>query len=321
MRLLPGPRTARLATLPRMNADTRPAHAADRLLAAIEAKRSPVCVGLDPVFEKLPRSLLPDQIGAHDDSINRSEALREFCGGVIEAVAPFVPCIKIQSACFERYQRGGFQTFMTTHWAHQRGLHVILDAKRGDIGVSAEHYAAGAFDDVVPGEDSANPDWLTINSYLGEDGITPFLREGHGAFALVRTSNPGGDQVQNLELKDGRTVAQAVGEMVARIGFKHVGSRGYSSLGAVVGATKPQDARRLREIMPQQIFLVPGYGAQGAGLDDIMPCFKSDGSGAIVTASRSVIYAFRPDDPKWADSVGDAAARFADEVGRAAGMR
>jgi orotidine-5'-phosphate decarboxylase len=109
--------------------------------------------------------------------------------------------------------------------------------------------------------------------------------------------------------------------MVARIGSAHIGSRGYSSLGAVVGATRPHDAKRLREIMPQQIFLVPGYGAQGAGIDDILPCFKSDGSGAIVTASRSVIYAFKQDDPKWADAVADAAARFADEVGRAVGMR
>lgn len=298
-----------------MSDSPRQTHAADRLIAAIDAKRSPVCVGLDPVFELLPKSLRARE----DDKV---EVIREFGWSIVEAIAPHIPCIKIQAACFDRYHgRGSFQPFMTTHWTHQRGMQVILDAKRGDIGVSAEHYAAFAFDPIAGDEKSANPDWLTINSYLGEDGITPFLREGHGAFALVRTSNPGGDQVQNLELKDGRSVAQAVGEMVARIGSKHVGNRGYSSLGAVVGATKPQDAKRLREIMPQQMFLVPGYGAQGAGLDDILPCFKSDGGGAIVTASRSVIYAFKQDDPKWMDSVADAAAKFAEEVGRAVGMR
>jgi orotidine-5'-phosphate decarboxylase len=109
--------------------------------------------------------------------------------------------------------------------------------------------------------------------------------------------------------------------MVARVGADCVGGGGYSSLGAVVGATKPHDAKRLRELMPQQMFLVPGYGAQGGGIDDVLPCFKSDGGGAIITASRSVIYAFKPDDPKWMDSVADAAAKFADEVGRAVGMR
>lgn len=306
-----------------MSDSPRPRHAADRLIAAIENKRSPVCVGLDPVFEKLP-SVVRIKGGSDGDtrpSEGCASAIADYCQQVISAVAPRVPCVKIQSACFERYASVG----VTALWnlieqAAHSGCEVILDAKRGDIGVSAEHYAAGVFER-KPHDAGAAIDWLTINSYLGEDGITPFLGDGHGAFALVRTSNPGGDQVQNLELKDGRTVAQAVGEMIARIGSKHVGQRGYSSLGAVVGATKPQDAQRLREIMPQQIFLVPGYGAQGAGIDDILPCFKSDGEGAIVTASRSVIYAFKPDDPKWMDSVADTAAKFADEVGRAVGMR
>lgn len=288
-------------------------------MAAIEAKRSPVCVGLDPVAERLPASFC----AAARSAAAAPDALRDFCVEVIAAVAPHVPCIKFQSACFERYRyRGVLQSsYLIDACKGVSGLEVILDAKRGDIGVSAEHYAAAAFSDDLSEKFHRSADWLTVNTYLGEDGITPFLREGHGAFALVRTSNPGGDQVQNLALKDGRTVAQAVGEMVAHIGSKHVGSHGYSSLGAVVGATKSQDAQRLREIMPQQVFLVPGYGAQGAGIDDILHCFKPDGFGAIVTASRSVIYAFEPDDPKWADSVADAAATFADEVGRAVGMR
>jgi len=293
-------------------------HAADRLLAAIDAKRSPVCVGLDPVMEKLPKACRKFD--------NRPDlAISDYCRKVVEAVAPHVPCVKFQSACFERFIFGGDSTWTVIEIAKsQPGLEVILDAKRGDIGVSAEHYAAASFNPrrhpKVRG-DLPTPDWLTINSYLGEDGITPFLRPGHGAFALVRTSNPGGDAIQNLLLKDGRTVAHAVAEIIAEIGSKHVGERGFSSLGAVVGATKKADAAELRRLMPQQLFLVPGYGAQGGGVDDVLPCFKSDGTGALVTASRSVIYAFKPDDPKWTDSVADAAAKFADEIGRAVGMR
>ena len=299
-----------------------PSHPADRLLAAIEAKRAPVCVGIDPVVEKLPRAIVPEYV----EGSFLASALDDFCTQVEEAIAPHVPCVKYQMACFERYLTSGWATLVnhiaTCRIPDDNDFKIILDAKRGDVGVSAEHYAQAYFEE-VPLEDSLDEiDWLTINSYLGEDGITPFLKhEGHGAFALVRTSNPGGDAIQNLQLKDGRTVAEAVGAMIAKIGRDYVGERGYSSLGAVVGATKPQDAKRLREIMPQQMFLVPGYGAQGGGVDDVLPCFKSDGTGAIVTASRSVIYAFDPKDPKWMNSVADAAAKFADEVGRAVGMR
>jgi len=299
-----------------------PTHAADRLLAAIEAKRSPVCVGLDPVLEKLPQSVR----NAGGDKAWR--AIDDFCREIISEVAAHVPCIKFQSACFERHGPTGVVCLgYCIAFAKMCGLEVILDAKRGDIGVSAEHYAAAAFEQQYePGGHpyKGNSDWLTINSYLGEDGITPFLaKPGHGAFALVRTSNPGGDAIQNLELKggDGRTVSHAIAELVAQIGTKHVGERGFSSLGAVVGATKKQDAATLRRLMPQQIFLVPGYGAQGGGVDDVLPCFNADRTGAIITASRSVIYAFKPDDPKWMDSVADAAAKFADEIGTAVGMR
>jgi len=284
-------------------------------MAAIEEKRSPVCVGIDPVLERLPDNV--HAVKPFPESVGR---ILGFSVAVIRAIAPFVPCVKIQSACFERLgMESSFALESALIGARKSGVQLILDAKRGDIGISAEHYAEAAFaDDPMY---ARGADWLTINSYLGEDGITPFLRPGHGAFSLVRTSNPGGDEIQNLELKKGGTVSHAVGEMNARIGSRHIGDRGYSSLGAVVGATKPQDAKRLREIMPQQIFLVPGYGAQGGGIDDVLPCFKSDGTGAIVTASRSVIYAFKKDDPKWMDSVADAAAKFADEVGKAVGMR
>jgi orotidine-5'-phosphate decarboxylase len=294
-----------------MTPDAPIAHVADRLLAAIDRLSAPVCVGLDPVLERLPASLQPRQA----DAESTADAIAAFTHGVLDAVHAHVPCVKFQSACFERY---GWQGVRALHeaigHANQLGLKVILDAKRGDIGISAEHYAAAAFD--AP----KRADWLTINAYLGADGIKPFLRESCGAFALVRTSNPGGDALQGMKLAYGGTIADAVAAMVASIGSNHVGKRGYSALGAVVGATKPADAERLRQTMPQQIFLVPGYGAQGGGVNDILPCFQG-GSGAIVTASRSVIYAFDKNESNWQQAVSDAAARLADEIGRAVGLR
>jgi orotidine-5'-phosphate decarboxylase len=319
MRAVPSPRYI-------MGVSNLATHAADRLLTAIEQKRSPVCVGLDPVLEKTPQAmqhmLRQFEDTGFDDAVFPARCLYEFCKEVLGAVAPHVPCVKVQSACFERFGEAGVSIIhRVASRARRLGLQVILDAKRGDIGVTAEHYAASAFAPAGDPMKNSAADWLTINSYLGEDGITPFLQPDHGAFALVRTSNPSGDAIQNLVLKDGRTVAHAVAELVSTIGSNHVGTRGYSSLGAVVGATKREDAVSLRRIMPQQVFLVPGYGAQGGGIDDVLPCFNTDGTGAIVTASRSVIYAFKPDDPKWTEAVGEAAARFADDVSRAVGLR
>jgi orotidine-5'-phosphate decarboxylase len=285
-------------------------HPADRLMNAVTALAAPVCVGLDPVVGRLPDEIRPTNASAS------VEAMRAFTLGVLDAIAGRVPCVKLQSACFERYGFAGVEALeQLVGEAHERDLVVILDAKRGDIGISAEHYAAAAFDQPHPA------DWITINAYLGEDGITPFLPPGNGAFALVRTSNPGGDALQMRRLDDGRTVAECVADLVATIGASHLGACGYSRLGAVVGATKPTDARALRERMPQQLLLVPGYGAQGGGAAGVKPCFDARGRGAIVTASRSVIYAFDPGASDWQRSIADAADRLADEIGRIVGLR
>jgi orotidine-5'-phosphate decarboxylase len=303
-------------------------HAADRLLDAIERMAAPACVGLDPVLERLPDAIGPRTT----DAAASLAAIETFCLGVLDAVTGAVPCVKLQAACFERYRHRGVELMhRLIAAADQRGLEVILDAKRGDVGISAEHYAAGLFDEHVStraaGAEAADdrPDWVTINSYLGADGIEPFLRRGHGAFALVRTSNPGGDALQSTCIVGNETGAATVAERVAVIvaasGDTHLGHRGFSSLGAVVGATKPQDAARLRELMPRQIFLVPGYGAQGATASDIMPCFDQHGRGAIVSASRSVIFAFKPGDGAWRDTVREAALAFADEIGTTVRLR
>jgi orotidine-5'-phosphate decarboxylase len=268
------------------------------------------------VVDRLPAAARPAS-GSAADLVG---ALREFCLAALAAVAPHVPAVKLQSACFERYRAPGVALlFELIAEAARRDLVVILDQKRGDIGTSAAHYAAAAFGPAA--SDDAAPDWITINSYLGADGMRPFLCSGRGAFALVRTSNPGGDAVQDLRLDDGRTVSQAVADLVASVGSETVGIRGYSNLGAVVGATRPEAAAALRARMPQQILLVPGFGAQGGTIDDVLPCFRPDGAGAVVTASRSVLYAFKADDPGWATAVGDAAAALAEQVGRATGWR
>lgn len=264
----------------------------------MDAAGSPVCVGLDPVVERIPPEV-------HASS--GSTTLARFSLGIIDAVRGVVPCIKIQAACFERYGPEGFKALEEVMAsAKSAGFVTILDAKRGDIGISAEHYAAALF-----GHFSA--DWCTANAYLGMDGVTPFLDRG-GVFALVRTSNPASDALQSLLLRDGRSVAEAVASLVAATGAESIGTRGFSSLGAVVGATKAQDATALRTLMPNQLFLVPGYGAQGGTADDVRPCFRSDGRGAIVTASRSVIYPTCKPGEHWKSAVERAAHSFAAEV-------
>ncbi len=281
-------------------------HFADRFLEAARKKGAPVCVGLDPVLERLPS-------GLDGDATQRIEA---WCLGVLDAVAEHVPAVKPQLACFERYGAAGYAVYERVGVAAKRlGLIVIADGKRGDIGLSSAHYAAG----MLAGDDAA--DALTVNAYLGADGLEPFAdasaEVGAGLFALVRTSNPGGDALQGLELADGRSVSQAVGQIVAGLGASkpgYVGESGYSQLGAVVGATKPKDAAALRELMPQQLFLVPGFGAQGGGAEDVKACFKPDGTGAIITASRSVIYAHETSSSEWRVAVKDAAKEFNREI-------
>ena len=288
-------------------------HAADRLLAAIERVGSPVCVGIDPVVQRLPAALGPVDC----DADACAAAIRSFSIGVLDAVAPHAACVKLQSACFERYGASGVEALhAVAAAARERDLQVVLDAKRGDISVSAEHYAHAAFGGEPGSQRPGTADWLTINSYFGVDGIRPFLQPGHGLFALVRTSNPGGDRIQAARLDDGRTVAELVAAMVAEVGAGFVGAGGYSAVGAIVAATRPDEAAALRALMPQQIFLVPGFGAQGGDAESVRPCFAADGRGAIVTASRSVIYAFLPDQPDWKSAVGNAAAAFAEQIAK-----
>jgi len=291
------------------------------LAAAIDRCGSPVCVGLDPVLDKLPAVVR----AGHSEPV---EAIRAFSLGVIRAVAGQVPAIKFQSACYERYGAPGLSVL--EHGiavARELGLVAILDAKRGDIGISAEHYAAAAFGRM-------HADWLTVSPYLGPDTLEPYLAEryataGKGIFVLVRTSNPGSDLFQTLPMADGRSVAHMMADAVDAAGSRSIGVSGLSTVGAVVGATKPDDAARLRARMPNAIFLVPGYGAQGGTAADIVALVRA-GSGSVgtrgvlVTASRSVIYAFSEQQggqlekigaaDGWMVAVADSASTLASEI-------
>ena len=269
--------------------------AGERLAARLQ-DAAPVCVGLDPVATRLPDTI---------DGADPVKAIERFSNGVLDAVAGVVPCIKIQAACFERYGHLGVAAMeRVIARACDAGFVVIFDAKRGDIGISATHYAAGAA--------ATGADWITLNGYLGEDGITPFLDAGLGVFVLVRTSNPSGDEIQAPVCGDG-TVAGLVAGMVDRLGRGN-GRSGPASVGAVVGATKPEAAATLRARMPEAPFLLPGYGAQGGGAEGVQAALDGDGGGVLVTASRSIIHAFvdRPGD--WKTAVHEAAVDFAGAI-------
>jgi len=289
---------------------------ADRLLAAIRDKGSPVCVGVDPVYERLPDELRSGE----DTPAARAEAIREYSRRLLDVIAPIVPAVKPQIAYFEPYREFGLKAYYDVV-AHARGLGLVVigDVKRGDIGPTASAYAAAHLD----GPDT--PDAVTVNGYFGADGLKPFAdhtARGKGLFVLVRTSNPSAASVQDFSDGSNTPFYEHMARLVARFGQEDalVGQHGYSAVGAVVGATWPDEARRLREVMPRQIFLVPGYGAQGATAKDCAASFKEDGTGAIVNASRSVIFAYRADQYKgldWIEAVRRAAVAFAEDIRKA----
>ncbi len=264
-------------------------HFADRLTAAIRAKDAPVCVGLDPLIERLPGAVRE----AHGDE--PWTAILVYGREVIRAVAPFVAAIKINIAFFERYQAEGVRVYhQLVGEAREAGLLVIGDVKRADIGHSSTQYAVAH----LGGAGTVMPDAVTVNPYFGYDAIGPFVdlaREtGRGLFVLVQTSNESASQVQGLTLADGSTVCHNVAQLVqswaGAAGL--VGKSGYSCIGAVVSPRDLESTERIRALMPNCLFLVPGFGAQGRTANEVAKCFKPDGTGAIVTASRSVIYAY-----------------------------
>jgi orotidine-5'-phosphate decarboxylase len=238
-----------------------------------------------------------------------------FCSGIVDAVAPYAVAVKPQSAFFEAHGADGVRAFaQVCEYARAAGLIVIADAKRGDIGSTARAYAQ-AF---IPLADA-----VTVNPYLGGDSVEPFLeacrREGAGIFCLVKTSNPGSADVQDVALADGRKLWQHVAELVRGWGEELMGERGLSAVGAVVGATFPSEVAEARELLPHSVLLLPGIGAQGATPADVVAAFAAGPASALVSASRSVIYAYKERGGDWRSAAGAEAERLAREVWSASG--
>lgn len=275
----------------------------DRLHLAIQKKDNPTVLGLDPQLHYIPQTLLDACQDAADSPAQATGlALIEFNRRLMDAVFDLIPAIKLQSAFYEQYGLPGISALQQTiDYAHQKGLIVIVDAKRNDIGSTAEAYARAYLSGTRLLDGTVkipfDADALTVNGYLGFDGIEPFLKacqaENKGIFILVRTSNPSAREIQDLPLSDGRTVCEAMADFVSSWGRDLIGSCGYSSVGAVVGATWPDQALSLRLRMPEAWILVPGYGAQGGTAEDAALSFGKDGSGALVNASRSLMLAFK----------------------------
>lgn len=288
-------------------------HFADRLTDAVGRSGTPLCVGLDPRWESLPEAIRRRHGADSLDAV--AAACEEFCGAVLELVAPLVPVVKPQAAFFEACGPAGFAVLQRLlHQARALGVLTILDSKRNDIASTAAAYADATFAGTsVAGR--VHPVWqadaITVNPYLGRDAVEPFLHSARqadaGVFVLVRTSNPGAGLFQDLSVQasDGsaRPLYQHVGAAVAGWAREHVGACGLGDVGAVVGATYPAEMAALRRQMPEVIFLVPGFGAQGATAADVRAAFRADGSGAVVNSSRGILFPYPPAASDWKERI------------------
>lgn len=280
----------------------------DRLITNIKKHNNPTVVGLDPKLEFIPAKIRERSFAEHGSSAaGVSDAILRFNTKLIDAVYDIVPAIKPQLAYYEMYGAEGIQAFARTcAYARSKGMLVIADGKRNDIGTTAQAYADAYLGKVPTGdlkESMFDIDALTVNPYLGFDGIKPFTEAcaeyDKGIFVLVKTSNKSSGQLQDLVTQDGKHIYKKVAELVDEWGTPLIGENGYSSVGAVVGATWPEQAKVLRHIMKKAYILVPGYGAQGGTAEDAVISFNSDGLGAIINASRSILCAWKSE--KWSD--------------------
>lgn len=293
----------------------------DQLIDAIARKGSPICVGIDPIYEMLPDEIAgPAAERNANDARACVDAIFEFTTRVLQIIEPIVPCVKFQSAYFERYLWEGVEAYYELiHEARETGFVVIGDVKRGDIGSTSAAYAAAHLaDPVFAGMDEiVAPDAITINPFLGMDSIEPFVKvareTGKGLFVLVRTSNPGSADLQDVKTHDGRSFSEMLADKLQPVAAQLIGSSGWSSIGAVVGATQPHTMESLRKRLAKSIFLLPGYGTQGATAEMTRAGFI-DGKGAIVSASRSILYPKRDAGQDWETAVRDAAKLMREEL-------
>ena len=286
------------------------------LSETIRSKGNPVLVGLDPRWDSLPTVYRSDTGGLTPPAHVVANVFERFCKTIIDIVAPLVPAVKPQSAFFEQYGAEGMIALRNViRYAKQKGLLVIFDGKRNDIGSTAEAYAAG----ILGTESAWGADALTVSPYLGDDSIEPFVNtaveRGAGVYVLVKTSNIGGKMLQDLSV-DGKPIYRCVAEYVEQLAQRTLGS-----VGAVVGATWSEQLAELRRVMPSAPFLVPGYGAQGGTAKDVAKAFYPDGSGALVNNSRGIIFAHTKEpfksqfgESRWQDAVEAATKQMIEEI-------
>lgn len=308
----------------------------DNLIDKIKEKNNPSVFGLDPKLEYIPKKITDNAFSLYGKSLEgAAKAILEFNKRLIDGVYDIIPAVKPQVAYYEMYGSNGIKALEETiRYAKSKGLIVIADGKRNDIGSTAEAYSSAFLGRTELGENSLvaafDADALTVNPYLGFDGIRPFIedcrRYDKGIFILVKTSNKSSGQLQDLLTQQCKSLYEVVAEYVEKWGESLVGKYGYSSVGAVVGATYPNQAKILRSIMKHAYILVPGYGAQGGTAKDAAHAFGKDGLGAIVNASRSIMCAYKSD--LWREAYGEEefekaaraeALRMRDEINEATG--
>jgi orotidine-5'-phosphate decarboxylase len=292
---------------------------ADRLVAAIRRKSSPCVVGLDPRIDLMPKFIKAGR-GANARATVCS-IISDFHEVVLDAVADLIPAVKPQLAFYEQYGLGGLDGFeKTVNAARERGLLVVNDGKRNDISSTAEAYANAFLSDTAFYSDA-----ITVTPYLGRDSLEPFVQacglHGKGLFVVLKTSNPGSRDFQDQPLEaTGRPLYETIARMIKEMGKNLIGQSGYSSIGAVIGATFPEDGRRLRTLMPHALILVPGYGEQGGSAESAAACFHGSGLGAVVSSSRHITYAHSDGDisrSAFAQLVRDRTRRMVDEIVKA----
>ena len=297
----------------------------DRLIEKIAEKQNPTVAGLDPKLDYVPEFIKQKAFAEHGETLKgAAEALFQFNKGLIDALYDIVPAVKPQAAYYEMYGYEGVKAlYDTQEYARSKGLFVITDGKRNDIGSTMEAYAAAHLGKTKVGSAEYEPflaDALTVNGYLGSDGINPVIKVckeyDKAIFVLAKTSNPSSGELQDMKIGD-RTVYEVMGDMCEEWGKELMGKYGYSGVGIVAGATYPQQIIELRSKLSHTFFLIPGYGAQGASAKDISAAFDNDGLGGIVNSSRGIMCAYQKekcDEQDFAAAARREAIRMRDEI-------
>ena len=304
-------------------------NAIDNLIDKIKEKNNPTVIGLDPRYDIIPNCIKSKYT---QDIEGAGKAIIEFNKALIDASFDIIPAVKPQIAFYEMFGIPGMVAFEETcKYAKEKGMIVIADMKRGDIGTTAKAYSNAAIGKTKIGElnhSIFDVEFVTVNPYLGTDGVLPFVEDckeyGKGIFILVKTSNKSSGEIQDLVTEDGEKIYVKVAKLVNEWGKDLVGKYGYSSISSVVGATYPEQLKELREVMPHSYFLIPGYGAQGGKADDIALGFDKNGLGGIVNASRSLICAYKSEiwknkftEEQFAEATRAEAIRMRDELNKA----